>query len=37
MEWIENLHPVAQVVATIGLFTVIGIAVYGFFKLLSEM
>lgn len=34
MEWISNLHPIAQVFTVIGIFTVAGIAIYGFFQFL---
>lgn len=35
MEELANLHPVAQVIAIIGFFTVIAISVYYFFKSLD--
>lgn len=33
-EFISQLHPAAQVVAVLGLFAVIGVAVNGFFQML---
>lgn len=34
---ISQLSPVAQTFAVIGLFTVIGIAIYSYFKMLRSM
>lgn len=34
MEWLTNLHPIAQVFAIIGIAAVAGVAVYGFFQFL---
>lgn len=37
MDEIAKLDPIAQIACVIGLFVVIGIAVYSFFRFIREM